>query len=93
MLAAVEAAGLAASEKRKHPDKAVHSYNFDIEWYSPEQVWLVDLGKDLVYWLTDGRTDLPGFAPISSANWAAARTGGLSSEQGPGRSNSRICGS
>lgn len=58
-----EAAGLAASEKRKHPDKAVHSYHFDVDWYSPEQVWLADLGKDLVYWLTDGRSDLPGFAP------------------------------
>jgi hypothetical protein len=63
LLVAVEAAGLAASEKRKHPDKAVHSYKFDVDWYSPEQVWLVDLGKDLVYWLTDGRPDLPGFAP------------------------------
>lgn len=63
LLAAVEAAGLAASEKRRHPDKAVHSYNFDVDWYLPEEVWLVDLGKDLVYWLTEGRSNLPGFAP------------------------------
>jgi hypothetical protein len=62
LLVAVEAAGLAAGEKRKHPDKAVHSYNFDVDWYSPQEMWLVDLGKDLVYWLTDG-TNLPGFAP------------------------------
>jgi hypothetical protein len=41
----------------------VHSYHFDAGWYSPEQVWLVDLGKDLVYWLTDGHAGLPGFAP------------------------------
>jgi hypothetical protein len=62
LLAAVEAAGLAANGKRKHPDRAVHSYNFDVDWYSPQEVWLLDLGKDLVYWLTDG-TNLPGFAP------------------------------
>jgi hypothetical protein len=31
LLAAVEAAGLAASGKRKHPDKAVHSYHFDVD--------------------------------------------------------------
>jgi len=63
LLVAVEAAGLAASEKRKHPDKAVHSFHFDVDWYSPEEMWLVDLGKDLVYWLTDGHSGLPGFAP------------------------------
>jgi hypothetical protein len=63
LLIAVEAAGLAANEKRKHPDKAVHSYHFDVEWYSAQDIWLLNLGKDLVYWLTDGRTDLPGFAP------------------------------
>ena len=63
LLVAVEAAGLAAGEKRKHPDKAVHSFHFDVDWYSPEELWLVDLGKDLVYWLTDGRPGLPGFAP------------------------------
>ena len=62
LLAAVEAAGLAASQKRKHPDKAVHSYSFDVDWYSPQEFWLVNLAKDLVCWLTDG-TNLPGFAP------------------------------
>ena len=62
LLAAVEAAGLAATQKRKHPDKAVHSYNFDVDWYTAQELWLVDLGKDLIYWLTDG-TNLPGFAP------------------------------
>ncbi|HWC39577.1 MAG TPA: hypothetical protein VG476_13655 [Acidimicrobiales bacterium] len=59
---AVETAGLAANEKRRHPDKAVHSYHFDVDWYSPPEIWLMNLGKDLVYWLTDG-TNLPGFAP------------------------------
>jgi hypothetical protein len=64
LLAAVEAAGLAASGKRRHPDGVVHSFNFDVDWYSPQELWLVDLGKDLVYWLTDGgRANLPGFAP------------------------------
>ena len=64
LLVAVEAAGLAASGKRRHqPDKVIHSFHFDVDWWSPEGVWLADLGKDLVYWLTDGHSGLPGFAP------------------------------
>jgi hypothetical protein len=31
LLDAVEAAGLAARKQRKHPDKAVHSYHFDVD--------------------------------------------------------------
>ena len=41
----------------------MYSYHFDVDWYSPEELWLVDLGKDLVYWLTDGHGNLPGFVP------------------------------
>jgi hypothetical protein len=63
LLAAVEAAGLAASTKHKHRDRTVYSYHFDVDWYTPQELWLVDLGKDLVYWLRGDRMDLPGFVP------------------------------
>jgi hypothetical protein len=46
LLFAVERAGLSANDKRKHPDKRVHSYRFDVGWYSPEDIWLLNLGKD-----------------------------------------------
>ena len=68
----------------------MHSYNFDVDWYSSQEFWLVNLGKDLVYWLTDG-TNLPGFAPTSNASWAATITAGRSSRQGRAQSNSATC--